>query len=226
MAEKQHEEDINLEEVYGKSEKFIQDNSKPLSIGVGVLIAIVAVVFYYFNMYLPPMEEEAQANMYAAQRYFKADSFQLAMYGDAKGNLGFEQVVQEYGSTKAGNAAKYYMGVSLLRTGAYEDAIAYFKAYNAEDAMTGAIALGATGDAFAELGDYESALDYYTKAATANDNEFTAPIYLMKAGNMAEKLNKYNEALRHYETIEDNYPLSQEGRNIKKYIARAEAYAG
>ncbi len=226
MAEKQHEEDINLEEVYGKSEKFIQNNSKPLSIGVGVLFAFVAIVFYYFNMYLPPLEEEAQSSMYTAQRYFKADSFQLAMYGDAQGNYGFEEIVQEYGSTNAGNAAKYYMGVSLLRTGAYEDAIAYLKAYDAEDAMTSAIALGATGDALAELGDFEAALDYYTKASKANDNKFTAPIYLMKAGNMAEKLNKYNEALRHYESIESKYPLSQEGRNIKKYIARAEAYAG
>ena len=223
MSEK-HDDDVHLEEVYAKSEEFFEKNKKQLGIGIGAVVVVIAAVFYYFNVYLPPLEVEAQNSIYKAQGYFKVDSFQLAMYGDNQGSLGFEQVVNEYGSTAAGNLAKYYMGVSLLRTGQYEDAIAYLNSYDAKDEMTAAIAKGAIGDAYAELQDEGTAVEFYVKAANANDNEFTTPIYLLKAGTLAESLGDYNDALKYYKRIQSDYPLTQEGRSIKKYIARAEAF--
>tara|TARA_B100000780_G_C21021607_1_gene409469 strand:+ start:107 stop:784 length:678 start_codon:yes stop_codon:yes gene_type:complete len=224
MSEK-HDDDVHLEEVYAKSEEFFEKNKKQLGIGIGAVVVVIAAVFYYFNVYLPPLEIEAQNSIYKAQGYFEADSFQLAMNGDNQGSLGFYDIVDQYGSTAAGNLAKYYLGVSLLRTGQYEDAIAYFDAYDAKDQMTAAISLGATGDAYAELQNTEKALDFYVKAANANDNEFTTPIYLLKAGTLAETLGDYNDALKYYKRIQSDYPLTQEGRSIKKYIARAEGFA-
>jgi predicted negative regulator of RcsB-dependent stress response len=223
MAE-QHEEDIHLDQVYSKTETFIQKNQQPLTIGVVAVLAVVVGVYYYFNMYLPPLQEEAQDQMYTAQKHFQNDSLQLAMYGDAQGNLGFEDIVDQFGSTNAGNTAKYYMGVSLLRSGNFEDAISYLKSYDAKDEITAAIALGAIGDAMSELGDEQGALDYYVKAANARENEFTTPIYLMKAGNLAERLNNHSEAIKHYKRIKKDYARTQEGRTVEKYIARAEAY--
>lgn len=224
MSEK-HDDDVHLEEVYAKSEEFFEKNKKQLGIGIGAVVVAIAAVFYYFNVYLPPLEIEAQNSIYKAQGYFEVDSFQLAMNGDNQGSLGFYDIVDQYGSTAAGNLAKYYLGVSLLRTGQYEDAIAYFDAYDAKDQMTAAISLGATGDAYAELQNTEKALDYYVKAANANNNEFTTPLYLLKAGTLAETLQKYNDALKYYKRIEKDYPLTQEGRSVKKYIARAEGFA-
>jgi hypothetical protein len=42
----------------------------------------------------------------------------------------------------------------------------------------------------------------------------------MKAGEIYELNGKYSEALKVYERIENEYPLSTEGTTIEKYIAR------
>ena len=47
-------------------------------------------------------------------------------------------------------------------------------------------------------------------------------MYLFKAGLIAEKLKKYNEAVTHYEKIATIYPKSfyAKEKNLEAYIAR------
>ncbi len=224
---KQHEEEIDLSQAVSKTELFIQ---KYKNIITGVIAAILVIVlgsYYFFFMYLPPLEEEAQNELFRAQRFFEIDSFNIAMDGDInRGVMGFDEIIDEYGMTKAGNTAKYYMGVSLLQTGDYEGAIDYLEDYSPKDHMTKAIREGAIGDAYVQLGDYETALGHYKKAARAYENDFSTPIYLKKAGLLAEQLEDYETAVEMYEEIKKNYPASNEGRDIEKYLARAQAFTG
>lgn len=226
MSEVKDEDIIDVEAAYSKTEDFINTNQKPLMYGGGAIVAVVVGVLYYFNMYLPPLEKEAQEQIFVAQNHFANDSFQLAMFGDNLDNMGFEQIIDDYSSTKVANTAKYYMGISLLRTGDFEGAIDYLSSYSAKDEMTAAIAKGAIGDAYSELGDYEQALKNYKAASETNTNDFTSPIYLFKAGKVAEKLGDYSTAINLYEKIKKNYPNSQEGRSIDKYLTRAKANKG
>lgn len=226
MSEEKDENIIDVEAAYSKTEDFLNTNQKPVLYGSGAIVAIIAAAFYYFNVYLPPIEQEAQQEMYIAQNYFAADSFQLAMYGDNAGSPGFEYIIDNYGSTDAGNTAKYYMGISLLHTGSYQDAIDFLKSYSADDELTGAIAKGAIGDAYSEMQNYEEALSSYKAAAGINSNEYSSPIYLMKAGKVAEKLQDYGTAVSMYEKIKKDYPNTQQGRTIEKYLTRAKANQG
>jgi TolA-binding protein len=75
-----------------------------------------------------------------------------------------------------------------------------------------------------ELGDAESAISQYQKAASSRPNNFTSPIYLFKAGQALESIGEYEEAVEVYKSIEKEYPESQEGRDIAKYIARASSF--
>jgi tetratricopeptide (TPR) repeat protein len=154
-----------------------------------------------------------------AENYFEKDSFNLAINGD--GNyLGFLDIIDDYGITKSANRAKYYTGISYLHLGQYEDAIDYLKSFKTDDLLLAPIAEGAQGDALLELGETENALKRYKKAYTMSDNELTAPIYMMKAANLLESMDELEEALEIYEDIKKNYPTSQEGTNVDKYIAR------
>jgi tetratricopeptide (TPR) repeat protein len=219
---KQSEEEIlDVGEAYSKTEQFFEKNKQTITFGLTAVLIIVAGIVYYFNFYMPPLQKEAESEMFYAQQHFAQDSFRLAMYGDNEGHLGFEQIAIDYSSTNAGNVANYYMGISLLRTGDYEGAIAYLDRYEANDEITPSLKLGAIGDAYSELGEYEKALGYYEDAANAESNSFTTPIYLKKAGIAAEKLNKYGDAREFYESIKNDYPNSQEGRGIEKFIQRA-----
>ena len=87
--------------------------------------------------------------------------------------------------------------------------------------MIGSIAIGATGDAYVELGNTEKGIAKYLEAADFADNQFNTPLYLMKAAELYEMSGKYAEALKLYQRIKDKYPSSTEGVTIDKYIARA-----
>ncbi|MFT6323604.1 MAG: tetratricopeptide (TPR) repeat protein [Halieaceae bacterium] len=158
-----------------------------------------------------------------AQKAFAADSFELAMVGSSE-FMGFEEIIDNYGSTDIGNTSKYYMGVSLMHTGDYEDAIDYLKSYSAADHMTRALKEGAIGDCLSQLGDYEDAISAYKKASSAYVNEFSTPIYLKKAGMTSEKINDFEAAVDFYEAILEDYANSSEARDIEKYLAHAQSY--
>ena len=226
MAKKKHETHDsgieNVEYALSKTEQFIEDNQKVILIILAVVFVIVAAFLGYNKFYLQPIEKEAQSQMFVAEKYFQADSFKLALYGD--GNyLGFIDIIEEYGVTKSANLAQYYAGISFLRNGEYDNAIEYLSDFSSDDKMIGAIAKGAIGDAYVELGELDKAASYYSKAVAHNKNEFTCPIYLLKEGEIYEDLGENDKALEIYKTIKKEYPLSAEGRNVDMYIARIQA---
>lgn len=213
---------VDVEQVYSKTEDFINENQNVIIGVVGALIAVVVGFYAYNRVYLEPLEQEAHGQMFMAEQYFQKDSFSLALNGD--GNyLGFLDVADEYGRTSAGNLAHYYAGICYLRTGAFEEAIEQLNDFDDAGEMLGAVAYGATGDAYMELDNVAEALTYYEKAVNTNDNDFTSPIYLQKAGFAAEKAGKYDKAIDYYTQVKEKYPTTNEGRNAEKYIARAEA---
>jgi len=208
----------NVQETLTRTEQFLEENYKPLLIGLGILVVIVGI-FWLGRMYVIKMNDESQAQMYQAQRYLELDSINLALNGD--GNyLGFIEIAKEYRFTRAGNLARYSAGICTLHLGNYEEAIEYLNKYSKKDKVLGSIAIGATGDALVELGETEKGISKYIEAAEFADNEFNTPLYLMKAGELYESTGKYDEALKIYERIKDSYPSSTEGSSIEKYIAR------
>lgn len=212
-----------VESALSKTEQFIEDNQKTLTIITLVIVLIVVGYLGVKRFIVDPTENEAQSQMFVAEQYFERDSFNLALYGD--GNyFGFLDIIDEYRITKAANLAHYYSGVSFLRLGDFETAIEYLKKFESNDHMLAPLTEGALGDAYLELGDKTEALKHYEKAYDMKENEFLNPIYLLKAGQVYEDLGDYQKALVRYERIKSNYPESQEGRNIEKYITRAKGY--
>lgn len=63
------------------------------------------------------------------KEYFisEKDSFQLALQGNGADFIGFKAIADEYSSTKAGNLAAAYSGLSLYNLGKYDEAITYLK---------------------------------------------------------------------------------------------------
>ena len=209
----------NVEQTLTSTEQFLEENYKPLLIGLGVVVVLVGL-FWLGRMYLGKQNDEAQSQMYQAQKYLEVDSINLALNGD--GNyLGFLDIAREYKFTSAGNLAKYGAGICYLHLGNYEEAIDFLNKYSKKDKVIGSIAIGATGDAYVELGDVEKGISKYLEAADFAGNSFNTPLFLMKAAELYEMNGKYTDALKLYQQIKDEYPGSTEGSSIEKYIARA-----
>lgn len=211
---------VSVGEVVEKSEDFLTRNQKPILIGIGVIILAVVAFFGYRYLYKEPRNQEALAQMYMAELQFQQDSFNLALNGEPGSYYGFLQIIDEFGSTKAGNLSYYYAGISQLRLGHFEEAITLLKKYSSKDELVQAKAYCGIGDAYVEQGNYNDAVTYFMKAANYKDNEFT-PSYLMKAAMVYEELGKYNEAIKLYERVTVDYATSLEASTAEKELVRA-----
>jgi tetratricopeptide (TPR) repeat protein len=221
----QPEAGIDLGESVSKAEGYLQENKKSLSIIIGAIIVVVLGYFGYQKFVVEPANIEAAKEMFTAEGYFKADSLDKALNGDGA-FPGFLTIIDEYGSTKSGNLANYYAGVCYLRKGDWNNAIEYLSNYDAEDDITGAVAYGGIGDAHLELKQNEEALKYYRMAVDYDQNQFTAPYFLMKVAFVQELNNDFKSAVETYERIKKDFPKSTEAREIERYIVRASNKAG
>lgn len=213
---------VEVEHALTTAERFFETNSKVITIIFGSAVVIALLLMATHRFYSLPREAKAKEQMFAAEQYFEKDSFNLAINGD--GNYpGFLDIIDTYGRTKAGKLARYYVGVSDLHLGKYQEAIDYLEGFKTDDLLLGPVALGATGDAYCELGNKEKAVKLYMEAAELNPNAFTSPIYYLKAGNLYEALGSKDKALAAYKVIKDKYAESSEGRSIDKNIAKLTA---
>jgi tetratricopeptide (TPR) repeat protein len=222
MAKKKKDEDpqaiSTVEETLTRTEQFLEKNYKALLIGLGVIIVILGIG-WLAKQYLNNRNDEAQSQMYQAERYLEMDSLSLALNGD--GNyLGFLDIANEYKFTNTGNLSIYSAGICYLHLGEYQEAIDFLNKYSKKDKVLGSLAIGATGDAYVELGDLDKGIEKYLEAAEYAENSFNSPLFLMKAGELNELNGNYSDALKLYEKIELKYPESTEGTTIEKYISR------
>lgn len=219
-AEKKHDELESVQNVLTTSEAFIEKYQKQILTGLGVVILIVLAILAFRNFYLKPQEENAENEMGKAQTLFAVDSFKVALNGN-KDILGFKEIASEYSLTSSGNLANAYAGICYYKLGQYENAIKFLSQYDGEDEYFNTTVIGLIGDAYAELGKVEKAIDYFEKAADKK-NEAVSPVYLKKAGVAYESLKKPEKALEYYTTIKDSYPKSNEAQDIDKYIERVQ----
>lgn len=211
---------VAVEEALSRTEKFIEKNQKLLMIVIGAVVVVVMIFFGFKRFYQAPREQEGLEQMFMAEHYFEVDSLNLALNGDGM-YPGFLSIIDDYSMTNASNLSKYYAGVCYLRLGNYDEAIDYLKSFKGKDQIIAPMAKGALGDAYMEKNESSKAASCYMEAAEMNENEFTTPLFLMKAGWTYELLADYDQAVKVYERIKYNFPSSNEAREIDKYIARA-----
>ena len=211
-----------IEQALTRSEQFIEDNQKILTYVLGGLIAILLIIIGGNRYYLRPLNEEAAAEMFYAERFFELDSFNLALNGYGT-YPGFLNIIDDYGITKASKMARYYAGVCFYQLGNPEEAISYLGKFKTDDLLVGAAKYSTMGDAYVELEELDKAASSYKHGIDNYPNNFSAPIMLKKLGLVYEELGDLDQALEVYQTIESAYPESTEGREIKKYIGRVES---
>ncbi len=210
----------SIEHVLSNSERFIEKNQKMITnVVLGVIVVILGAMAYS-RFVVDPKEGEAQSQLFTGEVLFQKDSFRLAVEGD--GNfMGFEYIIDQYGSTTSGNLAKYYAGISYFNMGDFDSAIKNLNKFDAEGVMMPSIKFGAMGDCYVELNNLDKAISNFKKAASF-ENAFLAPTYLKKCAIALEAKGDYAKALDCYSEIKSNYPKSMEANDVDKYIARVE----
>ena len=205
-------EDIRVEETGLLNQ--LKSNKILVAVFAIVLIGILGVAAY-----LGIKSYKDKKNVESAQAY-STDIFLMNDSTDIKDNLA--AAADEFEGYNGGSIASFVLARKLMDEGSFEDAIIELKRVELEDIYVSAFSKGLLGDCHSELGNHEDAYSAYMEAANHEPNAFSSAKFLMKAGLTAEELNNYEQAYTCYKQIKDDYPTSNEARNIDKEIARTE----
>lgn len=213
-------EEVEKDEVVDKVSGFWTKNSKNIIIGLIAVMVVAGAIAGYKYFISGPKIAKANDAMFRAESYFRSDSLQLALNGDAS-NPGFIKIIDKYSGTPAANLAKFYAGASYLRLGDFANAEKYLKDFSTTAVQVNARAKGLLADTYAEQGKKEEAAKLYNEAAGLFEkDEFNSAEYLFRAGYLYESMGKNTEAIEAYKTIKEKYPRSERGFEVDKYLAR------
>lgn len=202
-------------------QNWYEANGKIVNIAILAVLAIILLLIAYTNFYKPKREAAAQDAIFKAQIWFEQDSIAKALNDPSNG---FLEIASSYGSTKAGNLAKYYAGLSYLQLADYANAEKYLAKFNTKhDEILGGLAISSLADAQMENGKQDAALKNYKKAANFSDNEASTPFLLLKAGLAYDYAGKGKDAVAFFEQLKEEYPNSSEASDAIKYLAKIEA---
>jgi tetratricopeptide (TPR) repeat protein len=221
MSDIKHREHLGQEISPVDKWKHFQDNyGQKVAIGLGLILIVVLAYFAYKQFFLDPKEKQANEAMFRAEDYYRADSVNLALNGDAV-NAGFVKIASKYSGTKAANLASFYAGSCYLKLGDFNKAVKYLKDFKTSAVQVQAKAYGLLGDAYSELNQRDQAVEEYKKAGTLFEkDDVISPEYLFRAGYLLESMGKNDDAITMYEIIKNKYPSSPRGFDIDRYLAR------
>ena len=159
--------------------------------------------------------EKAQNEIWSSELLFDQGQYEQALEG-------FEAVIEEFGSTRAGNTAKAYAGLCQKNLGNYEEAIKYLQDFDGNDNVIAPAILSALGDCYVdqETPNYTKAAETFEQAAKAASNAQYTPLFLRKAGLAYEEAGDLKNALKVYQNIKDNWAETSIAQSIDKYIER------
>ena len=209
-----------LEDISGEQIKEQFKSNKKLrltSMIIGGLVIIVLGIFVYRQFFWMPANEKSKDSYWEGLNYAVApDSTEAAI--DA-----LSVTVKKYDGKIGGEIAQFVYARQLMEQGEFKKAITELEGVDVSDTYVHVMCVGLQADCHSEMEDYEKAANMYVEAAEMSDNEFTAPLYLMKAGFCAEEIKNFDKAVECYKKIKDNYTTFATQKQIDKYIAKAES---
>lgn len=210
------------EKLVESTKDFWSKNSKYIVIAITAVVLLVGGSLIYKNYFQAPADAAANDLIWKAEQNFKIDSFRLALNGDgSKSNPGFLRIIRNQGGTKAGNLSKFYAGICYLQLGDFTNAVKYLEDFSTKQSELKLRAAGSLGDAYAELGKNDQAIEYYKKASTAFEkDELNSSEYLFRLGHLQDKLGKNSEAIESFKSLKQKFPLSARGIEADKYLAK------
>lgn len=221
MSKKHNAAPVNeIDETIKASTSFIEKHLKTIVATIGGVLAIIIICLVVNQYYIQPNKIEAADNIAVAQQHFQQGMYEQALNGDGT-NLGFLQIIEQYGSTPSGNIARLYAGLCYANTDRAEEAVKYLEDYDqCDDMMVSNAAIAALGNVYAQLGQNEKAADTLLKAAKRANSTALSPLFYLQAGQLYESLGNKDKALECYETIKNDYPQSMQRQDVDKYIER------
>ena len=192
------------------------NSSKKLKLATYVISGVLAasLLFVLYKMFFyEPANTESKAAYWRGLNFAVKDSTDKAIQE-------LESAVESYDGKQGGEVSQFLLATQYMKKGKFEEAITELEGTDVDDTYLSAMKSGLIADCKNEMKDYAAAVELYIEAASINENNFTTPMYLFKAGLCAEKVKDFTKAVECYQKIKDDYP-DYGNRKYEKYLSRA-----
>ncbi len=132
---------------------------------------------------------------------------------------GLKKIVDEYGSTKSGEMARFYLANSYYEIGETDKALAEYEEISFSDKYLQASVYAGIAGCYERKGDNLEAAKYYEKAANKVSDVIMTPEYLILAGINYGNGGKKENAVKLFQRIKKEFKESNVARDVDKYIA-------
>ena len=226
-----------------KNESFVVKYKKAITAGIVLLVALIGGGLWYMHHQktrhekasteMAPaqykMGETQQNEMYLSDSLYQVAQQQMLNGNSAEGLKGFLKIIDEYGSTKAGNLARLYAGICYMNLNNAKEAVKYLEDFDTEDdQMVSPAAMVALGNAYASLNQLDKAVEMLKKGAEKANNMTVSPQAYIQAAEILESQKKNADALELYkkaktyiDRMDDQAQNALNRLNIDAYIERA-----
>ena len=199
-------------------------NKKNINMALGV-VGIVLVGWMAFKfLYSDPRNRDANEALWRIETWAQMDSVKWVLEGNDEG-MGAEELIAQYGGTKAAEKAKFYAACAKRNNGDFQGALDLFLDVNLNDNTVGIQAIGNAGDMYVELNELDNAAEYLEKAArkaqASASEDVLAPMYYLKAARVQMERQDNEKAVSLLKEVVENYRRSPEygdAAKLKAYI--------
>lgn len=218
MAKKTNQEEtiVNVDELYSKSEQFVDKNRKQLTLGLGGVATVILVVIGYSSLVVAPKNTAAEEASFMAEHYFAKDSADLAMLGDGL-NAGLEEILSDHSGTPAAARAAFELGILHRDAARFDEAVDAFTQAGFSDDVFGPLTDANIGDCLVELGDLEGAEGHFASAASRAASGLAAkalsPMCSYKRALVLIELGNEDKARKVLEDLAEDFPNSTYAAN-------------
>lgn len=219
ISKKQLKEDVLLTSV-AKVTSFYEENKKNIGIVVGVVaLLIVGSLVYTKNQ--ADNNEKATAELGKVFSFYDNNQYQIAIDGiTERGVVGLKSIVVNYGSTDAGNLARFYLANAYYQLGKYDEALKHFEDFSASDQLLTVSRLTGIAACCEAKGENEKAAENYEKAAVKYPKDVDAAENLDHAADNFALAGKKDRALDLFKKLKKEYPTTQFARDADRHIAK------
>lgn len=204
---------------YTRFLKFYDENRKTISyVLTGIVIVVIGIIIYLNN--LSANNERAAIELGKIFQYYDQENYQLAINGDPNRNLfGLKKIVEEYGNTRSGKLARFYLANAYYETGETDKALEEFEGISFSDNLLQASVYAGIASCYERKQDFKKAAKYFEKAATQNSENVLNPEYLILAARNYANAGDKERALEILNKTKSEYKDKSAVREIDKYIS-------
>ena len=208
---------------YAEITSFYERHKRNISIAITALVVVIIAIGLYFKN-RSDNNEAATTSLGSIYSYFDSGQYQLAIDGVPEKNIqGLKAIVENYGSSRAGEIARFYLASAYYQLGSYDEALKDFEDCSPPGELLSVSRLSGIADCYEAKGDHLKAGENFEKAASKDSRDVNVAENLNNAARNYAEAGEKDKALELYRRLKKNFPATTFGRDADRFIAQLSA---